>query len=192
MELLNKTIILGSKSPRRKQLLEQAGFKVEVISFDIEENYPGDLDTERIAEYLAIKKAKPCLQMATDDKLIITSDSIVVLDNVVYGKPASYENAVEILKKLSGNVHQVYTGVCIADKFKTITFTERADIKFAILDELEIHYYLEHFKPFDKAGSYGIQDWIGLCKVEWIQGTFSNIMGLPMARLYEIIKKWHD
>ena len=191
MELLNKKLILGSKSPRRKHILEQAGFHVDVVSFDVEEDYPDNLKEDEIAEYLAIKKAQPCLSLCTEDKLIITADSIVVLDGIVYGKPESYEHAVEILSRLSGNVHQVYTGFCIADLHRTKSFTERSDIRFAKLDLDEIHYYLETCKPFDKAGAYGIQDWIGLCKVEWIDGTFSNIMGLPMAKLYEHIKNWH-
>lgn len=190
MELHNKKIILGSKSPRRKQILEDAGFDVEVISFDVQEDYPDTLKENEIAEFLAIKKAQPCLPMAKDQSLVITSDSIVVLNGKVYGKPSSYEDAFEILSALSGNVHQVYTGVCVADPNSTVSFTEKSDIKFAHLEAEEIHYYLENFKPFDKAGAYGIQDWIGLCKVEWIHGTFSNIMGLPMARLYEVIKNW--
>ncbi len=190
MELHNKKIILGSKSPRRKQILEDAGFEVEVISFDVPEDYPDTLKENEIAEFLAVKKAQPCLPMAKDQSLVITSDSIVVLNGKVYGKPSSYEDAFEILSALSGNVHQVYTGVCVADPNSTVSFTEKSDIKFAHLEAEEIHYYLENFKPFDKAGAYGIQDWIGLCKVEWIHGTFSNIMGLPMARLYEVIKNW--
>lgn len=190
MEIHNNKIILGSKSPRRKHILEEAGFFVEVVSFDVSEEYPDTLQEQEIAEFLAIKKAEPCLVLAQDQKLVITADSIVVLDGIVYGKPTSYENAFDILTALSGNVHQVYTGVCVADQHNKVSFTEKSDIKFAVLDAEEIHYYLENYKPFDKAGSYGIQDWIGLCKVEWIQGTFSNIMGLPMARLYEIIKNW--
>lgn len=190
MEILNRKIILGSKSPRRKAILEQAGFQVEVVSFDVEEDYPDTLKEDEIAEYLAIKKAQPCLSLCNDDSIVITADSIVVLDGVVYGKPESFDHAVDILSKLSGNVHQVYTGVCIADNVYKTSFTERSDIRFATLEMDEIHYYLETCKPFDKAGSYGIQDWIGLCKVEWIDGTFSNIMGLPMARLYKEIKNW--
>lgn len=191
MELHNKKIILGSKSPRRKQILEDAGFDVEVVSFDVQEDYPESLKEHEIAEFLAIKKAQPCLHLAKKDNLVITSDSIVVLDGIVYGKPTSYENAFEILTALSGNVHQVYTGVCVAGQNSKVSFTEKSDIKFANLDAEEIHYYLDNYKPFDKAGAYGIQDWIGLCKVEWIHGTFSNIMGLPMAKLYDILKKWH-
>ena len=190
MELRNKKIILGSKSPRRKQILEDAGFNVEVFSFDVPEDYPNTLKENEIAEFLAVKKAQPCLHLAKEQCLVITADSIVVLNGIVYGKPTSYEDAFNILSALSGKVHQVYTGVCVADSNSTVSFTEKSDIKFAHLDAEEIHYYLENYNPFDKAGAYGIQDWIGLCKVEWIHGTFSNIMGLPMAKLYEVIKKW--
>jgi septum formation protein len=124
-----------------------------------------------------------------ENEYLLTADSIVVLDDVIYGKPINKEDAINTLKKLSDQVHIVYTGVCIQSKDKKISFTESAEIKFSILSDEEIEYYLENFQPYDKAGSYGIQDWIGLAKVEWIKGTMSNIMGLPVARVHLELSK---
>ncbi|MBK8699927.1 MAG: septum formation protein Maf [Saprospiraceae bacterium] len=183
-------IILASKSPRRKQILEDAGFVVEVKILEIDEDYPTDLEEHQIAEYIAKKKMIPFHGKVTGNELVVTADSIVVLDGQVFGKPESPAHAFETLQVLSGRIHRVYTGVCLMGKDKEFSFTEMSEIKFAEIDEEEILYYIQQFKPFDKAGSYGIQDWIGLCKVEWIKGTFSNIMGLPMAKLYTLIRTW--
>lgn len=182
-------ILLGSKSPRRKQLLEDAGFDVTVIHIDVPEDYPATLKEEEIAEYLAIKKSEPLKEKIQENQLLITADSIVVLDGMVYGKPEDKNHAVQILETLSGKLHKVYTGVCICNSSKKISFTELSEIKFHELTHEEIEYYLEKHKPYDKAGAYGIQDWIGLCKVEYIKGTFSNIMGLPVAKVYEVMVK---
>jgi septum formation protein len=178
-------ILLASKSPRRKELLENAGFQVTIVHADVEEDYPPTLPTQDIAVFLANKKAAPFITDQADDTVLITADSIVVLDGVVYGKPTSKEDAINTLKMLSGNVHIVYTGVCLYNGKRTVSFTEMSEIKFDNLTDDEIEYYLEKYQPYDKAGSYGIQDWIGLCKVEWINGTFSNIMGLPIAKVYK-------
>lgn len=187
--LSNIEILLGSKSPRRKQLLEDAGFNVRVISLDVPEEYPQTLQEFEIAEYLAVKKAQPLIGFIQKNQFLITADSIVVKDGVVFGKPANKNNAIEILQALSGDTHNVYTGVCISNQSKTQTFTEKSEIKFHHLSQEEIEFYLEKYQPYDKAGSYGIQDWIGLCKVEYIKGTVSNIMGLPIAKVYETIMK---
>jgi septum formation protein len=188
MNLSKIEILLASKSPRRKQLLEIAGFSVSLIDVDVEESYPETLAFEKIAEYLAIKKSEPIEQKnLLDFQILLTADSIVVLDNIVYGKPHSKEDAIHTLQMLSNNIHFVYTGVCIKSKDKTFSFTEKSEIKFANLSDEEIEYYLETSKPYDKAGSYGIQDWIGHTKVEWIKGTMNNIMGLPVRRVYEAI-----
>ncbi len=184
------SIFLASKSPRRKELLENAGFNVTIVFADVEEDYPDTLHEAEIAEFLAIKKASPFINLYAYDGILITADSIVVLDGVVYGKPTSRDNAIYTLQMLSGKIHTVYTGVCIYDGQKQKSFTEAAEIKFSDLTMEEIVYYLDKYQPYDKAGSYGIQDWIGLCKVEYIKGTVSNIMGLPIARVYEEIKKF--
>lgn len=184
-------ILLGSKSPRRKQLLEDAGFDVTVITIDVPEDYPSSLQEYEIAEYLAKKKACPLKENIGKNEVLITADSIVVYDGIVYGKPEDKNDAIQILKKLSGNLHKVYTGVLICNsEGKEISFTELSEIKFHELSHEEIEYYLDKYQPYDKAGAYGIQDWIGLCKVEYIKGTFSNIMGLPVSRVYEAIKQF--
>ena len=181
-------ILLGSKSPRRKQLLEEAGFDVTIITMDVPEDYPSSLQEDEIAEYLAKKKAAPLKENIGKNEILITADSIVVLDGIVYGKPEDKNDAIQILKKLSGNIHKVYTGVLICDATGLeVSFTELSEIKFLDLSHEEIEYYLEKYQPYDKAGAYGIQDWIGLCKVEYIKGTFSNIMGLPVARVYDVL-----
>jgi septum formation protein len=180
-------ILLASKSPRRKELLENAGFEVTVVYADVEEDYPESLATEDIAVFLANKKAAPFIGAMDDNTILITADSIVVLDGIVYGKPTSKTDGANTLKNLSGNIHKVYTGVCLYNGKRTASFTEESEIKFDTLTDEEIDYYLEKYQPYDKAGSYGIQDWIGLCKVEWIKGTFSNIMGLPIAKVYKEI-----
>ncbi len=180
-----KIILLASKSPRRKQLLESLGLKVKLIEIDVEEDYPDSLKTHEVAEFLAKKKAAPYTMSMEENHYLITADSIVVLDDVIYGKPIDRQDAYNTLKKLSGNVHLVYTGVCIKSRKAEISFTEKSEIKFATLSDEEIYFYLDKFEPYDKAGSYGIQDWIGLAKVEWIKGTMSNIMGLPTAETYK-------
>ncbi len=182
------TILLASKSPRRKELLENAGFTVTVVHADVEEDYPESIPIEDIAVFLANKKAAPFITSMAENTILITADSIVVLDNIVYGKPTSKEDAIFTLKKLSGQAHKVYTGVCLYNGYRTTSFTEVSEIKFDALTDDEIEYYIEKYQPYDKAGSYGIQDWIGHCKVEWIKGTISNIMGLPMAKVYKEIK----
>lgn len=184
------SVVLGSKSPRRKEILENAGFDVTIFSADVDESYPENLNENEIAEYLSIKKAEGIYPLLVDkDQFFITADSIVVLDGIVYGKPTSREDALNTLNVLSGKVHKVYTGVCIMYKNKKHSFTELSEIKFDSISREEQEYYIDNYQPFDKAGAYGIQDWIGLCKVEWIKGTFSNIMGLPMAKLYKELMK---
>jgi septum formation protein len=179
------TILLASKSPRRSSLLLDAGYTVSLVDIDVEESYPDDLQAHEVAEYLSIKKNNGYLIPVNNGEVLLTADSIVVLDNVVYGKPNTREEAVDTLTKLSNKVHEVFTGVCLRSSYETKSFTEKAEIKFNTLSEEEIAHYIDTYKPYDKAGSYGIQEWIGLCKVAWIKGTMSNIMGLPMASVYD-------
>jgi septum formation protein len=182
-------IMLASKSPRRKELLELAGYKVTLVHLDVEEDYPETLKTNEIAEFLALKKAAPFeSDTLLPHQYLLTADSIVVLDEIVYGKPVSKHDAINTLTKLSDRIHKVYTGVCIKSNQKTISFTEQSEIKFSTLSLEEINYYLDEYQPYDKAGSYGIQDWIGHCKVEWIKGTMNNIMGLPLRQVYDSIR----
>lgn len=181
----NKKIILASKSPRRSQLLEQAGFSFEIKTKEVEENYPADLPAHDVAPYLAEKKAKECADFLThENEILLTADSVVILDNVIYGKPIDFDDAKNILGKLSGRIHEVVTGVCLLSKNKKRVFFSISKVHFEKVSEEEIDFYLNKYKPYDKAGSYAIQEWIGLCKISKIDGTYSNIMGLPMEIVY--------
>ena len=182
-------VYLASKSPRRQELLLGLGIPFEIISFkDIDESYPLNLPTEKVAEFISLKKAKVYADNIKDDELIITADTIVVCGNEIFGKPKNTQNAIELLRKISGKVHQVITGVTIVCKGKQSSFSVRTDVEFAELVDSEIKYYVEQFRPLDKAGAYGIQEWIGYIGVKNIHGSFYNVMGLPIQRLYEELK----
>lgn len=183
---LNKyNIILGSQSPRRKQLLEGLGLHFTVKTQDTDEKFPENLDKFQIAVYLAELKARAFETEMNENDLIITADTIVWLDDEVLGKPVDYDDAFLILKKLSGKKHEVITGVCIKTKQKSVSFHAITDVCFKKLSDQEIKYYLDNYKPYDKAGAYGVQEWIGYVAVERVDGSFYNVMGLPVQRLYE-------
>jgi len=185
MKIFDKKIILASKSPRRSQLLAQAGFRFELKTKEVEEDYPDDLPADEVAPYLAEKKAMACADfLESDDEVLLASDCVVILDGKIYGKPVDYQDAVRILRELSGRVHQVMTGVCLLSKNKKQVFNEVAHVHMDTLSDEEIHFYVETYQPYDKAGAYAVQEWIGLCKVLKIEGTNSNIMGLPMVSVY--------
>ncbi|MCK5822982.1 MAG: septum formation protein Maf [Bacteroidales bacterium] len=184
-------IILASKSPRRQNLLKELGIDFEIVeNNNVEEIYPEDLTKHDIPVFLAEKKAQGLIGKITDNELIITSDTIVLLDNEVIEKPRDYNHAVKMLNKLSGNKHTVVSGVCISTKQKQVSFSADTDVYFNSLTDDEIKYYLDNYKPFDKAGAYGIQEWIGFIGVEKIEGSYFNVMGLPIHRLYEELKKF--
>lgn len=186
MEIFRKKIILASKSPRRSHLLREAGFDFEIRAKEVDETYPEDLPADEVAPWLAAKKAEECADfLETEDQVLLTADSVVILDEVIYGKPFDYQDGIRILSKLSGRVHKVITGVCLLSKTKKKVFADVAYVHFELLSEEEIRYYLDHYAPFDKAGAYAIQEWIGLCKISKIEGTYSNIMGLPMELVYK-------
>ncbi|MCL3849784.1 MULTISPECIES: Maf-like protein [Parabacteroides] len=184
-------IVLGSNSPRRKELLAglDLEFDVEVIP-GIDESYPDTLPFEDIPLYIARKKAEAYLEKMSDNELLITADTIVATYDRVLGKPADRDEAIEILGYLSGHVHEVVTGVCLSTKKKTVSFSVASAVCFAKLEEEDIIYYVDKYRPFDKAGSYGIQEWIGYIGVEAINGSFYNVMGLPVQRLYQELKKF--
>lgn len=190
MEILNKKIVLASKSPRRSQLLAQAGFRFAVKTEEVDEDYPDTLPAEEVAPFLAEKKAVACAHfLESADEVLLSADSVVILDGKIYGKPTDYQDAVEILGKLSGREHLVVTGVCLLSKSRKRVFHDLSYVQFQHLSPEEIHYYIDHCQPFDKAGAYAIQEWIGLCKIVSIRGSYSNIMGLPMEMLYrELVK----
>jgi septum formation protein len=186
----NYRIILASKSPRRQYLLKELGIDFEIITdTETDESYPPELTKEEIPVYLAEKKAKHALVPIPDKTLLITADTIVWLNGKVINKPAGYSEAVKMLEELSGEVHEVLTGVCLATNKKKNSFYTSTLVYFASLSTDEIKYYVEQYQPYDKAGAYGIQEWIGYIGIERIEGSYFNVMGLPVQELYrEMIK----
>ncbi len=187
---LNKyRIILASNSPRRKELLKDLdiNFDVKVLQC-IDESYPSDTPTELIAERIAHAKAEAYRSLITSNELIITADTIVVLGNKVLGKPHDKDEARTMLRALSGNTHQVITGVSVTTATRQETFSAITHVVFALLDDDEINHYVERYLPLDKAGAYGIQEWIGCMGISHIDGSFYNVMGLPLHRLYSVLK----
>ena len=184
-------VILASNSPRRKELLAGIDVKFEVrVIQDIDESYPSDLPTKNIAEYISRKKAAVYQQQMAPDELIITADTIVVLGDEVMGKPHDEADARRMLRELSGQTHQVITGVTLTTIQKQISFSVETDVTFKALSDSEIDYYVSHYKPFDKAGAYGIQEWIGHIGVTGLQGSYFNVMGLPVQRIYEALRQF--
>lgn len=184
-------VILASNSPRRKKLLAglNIDFEVRVID-DIDESYPSDLDIYDVAEYIACKKAEVYKAGMAEDELLITADTIVSRFDKILGKPDTKEEAVKMLQELSDRVHEVVTGVCLLTKDKKVSFSESSAVSFSKLSEDEIEYYVEKYNPLDKAGAYGIQEWIGYVGVEAINGSFYNVMGLPIQKLYQELKNF--
>lgn len=178
-------IILASKSPRRQQLLNDLGLKFTVQSMDIPEVFPERLGMTDVPIYLAALKAEAFRPQLKTNQLIITADTIVWLDGKVLNKPVDYADGFRMLKELSGKKHQVITGVCLLSTEKKVAFYALTDVWFKELSDEEIHYYLEHYQPYDKAGAYGIQEWIGYVGIHHIEGSFFNVMGLPVQSVYE-------
>jgi septum formation protein len=177
--------ILASQSPRRLSLLREIGLEFEVQVKSIDEFYPPHLQREEIALHVSRKKAEAfSFDELPDNSLLITADTIVWLDGECIGKPEDEEDAINMIAKLSGNVHTVYTGVCLRTSDKFHSFYVSTDVRFRKLDINEIRFYVEKYKPLDKAGAYGIQEWIGYVGVERIEGSYFNVMGLPVQRLY--------
>jgi septum formation protein len=184
-----KRLILGSQSPRRKQLLASAGFEFEVRVSNEPEDYPAEMSLPTIPTYLAEKKARALLPTLQADEVLICADSVVIWQGELLGKPDDLEHAKQIVRKLSGSTHEVITGVCVMTQNSVQTFAELTKVTFKPLTEAEIAYYIEKDRPLDKAGSYGIQDWIGFIGVSGIEGCFYNVMGLPISRLYDVLKE---
>lgn len=203
-------LILASNSPRRKELLAGLGIPYDVLVIKgIDESYPDDLPANEVAEYIARKKAKAYegqrskvksqrqnssektsdLRPSTFDSILLTADTIVVCDGEILGKPRDAEDACSMLRKLSGKTHQVYTGYCLQKGEKTVSGTVCSDVTFKELSDEEINHYVNEYKPFDKAGAYGIQEWIGYIGITGIRGSYYNVMGLPVQRIYEELKK---
>lgn len=190
LENLNKyEIVLASNSPRRKELLQRMGvnFKVRTL-FGIDESYPDSLRGEDIVCYISRNKAKAYQSSMAPNELLITADTIVYVDGEVMGKPKNAEQAKEMLHKLSGKTHQVITGVTIVTAKRTENFGLTSQVKFTNITDEEINFYVDNYLPFDKAGAYGIQEWIGIVAVEEIKGSYFNVVGLPVQRLYQKLK----
>lgn len=179
-------VILASNSPRRRELLAGLGLQFEVrVLADIEENYPPTLPATQIAKYIAHKKAEANRTIMAKNEMIITADTIVVVDDMVMGKPADDADAIRMLSTLSGKTHKVITGVCITTLNKQTVFDVTTGVTFKTLTDEEINYYITHFHPTDKAGAYGIQEWIGYIGVTGLEGSYYNVMGLPVQRIYD-------
>lgn len=183
-------VVLASNSPRRKELMTGLGVDYVVKTLpDVDESYPDTLRGEEIPAYISREKADAYQSMIEPDELLITADTIVWLDGEVLGKPKNREDAVHMLRKLSGASHQVITGVCLTTKEWQKCFTATTDVTFASLTEEEIVYYVDKYAPMDKAGAYGVQEWIGFIGVESISGSYFNVMGLPIQKLYKELKR---
>jgi septum formation protein len=183
-------IVLGSASPRRRELLSSLGLDFEVVDPDIEEECPPGIPPEETAVYLALEKAASLSIATGSHKILITADTIVLCDNTILPKPRGREEAVRFLRLLSGRRHSVITGVCISSGERRRTFSAETVVTFCEIDDEEIDYYVDTFKPYDKAGAYGIQEWIGFVAMERIEGSYFNVMGLPVNRLYRELKNF--
>ncbi len=180
-------LLLASNSPRRKELLSQLGYDFEVVKIDVDESYPSDLKPHEIAEYVSAKKAKAF--DVNENEILLTSDTIVALDQKILLKPKDENEAFEMIKSLSGKVHQVYTAFTLKTVDSEISKTSKTDVEFSEISDEEIKFYIKTYKPFDKAGSYGIQEWLGMTKIKNIFGSFYSVMGLPVDLVYEELKK---
>ncbi len=178
-------LILASQSPRRHQMLKELGLDFKIQTKDVEEVYPDHLKGEEIPVYLAKLKAEAFVLDMNEKELVITADTIVCVDDMVLGKPKDRDDAVNMLKTLSGRSHQVISGVCLKSKEKEATFSTTTHVHFKELSMEEINYYIDNYKPFDKVGAYGIQEWIGFVGIDGIEGSYFNVVGLPIQRLYQ-------
>mgnify|MGYP002548774208 FL=1 len=185
----NYKLILASASPRRQQLMKDAGFTFEVRLKNVEEKYPQELHLENVPEYLSKVKASAFREELKADEVLITADTVVYIHDRILGKPADRKEAISMLQKLSGNRHLVVTGVSVTTRTEQLSFSSRTDVFFKHLSNEEIEFYVDTYKPFDKAGAYGIQEWIGYIGIERIEGSFYNVMGLPIQKLYETLRK---
>lgn len=182
-------IILASKSPRRQELLRGMGMEFSILTKETDESFPSEMPLDEVPKYLSLQKS---LAFSDDelpaDYLLITSDTVVICEGEILGKPKDREDAARMLSLLSGKTHHVVTGVTVRSAEKTESFAVRSNVTFAQLDDEEINYYIEHCKPFDKAGAYGIQEWIGYVGISGLEGSFYNVMGLPTRKLYQCLK----
>lgn len=182
------TYILASQSPRRKQLLSWAEVEFDILIPDTDESFPPDSTPAKAAEYIAAQKAEAVLPQLGNEQTVIAADTIVVLNNEIIGKPANREEAIATLTKLSGQTHSVVTGVCIKSKSKSIIFSDITQVQFHFLTQEQIIFYVDKYQPYDKAGAYAIQEWIGVVGIRCINGDFYNVMGLPVSRVVQALQ----
>ena len=188
LSTMNNKIILASKSPRRQELLRLMDLDFRIVLKDVDESYPDGLSPEEIAVYIAKKKAEAFDEMVTDE-VVLTADTIVSIGDKILGKPDNEEHAVEMLNLLSGSTHQVITGVCLFYKQEYHSFFDVSDVTFRHMSDEEIRHYVSKYKPMDKAGSYGIQEWVGVTGIVKINGSYTNVVGLPTEKLYQALLK---
>ena len=182
-------IILASKSPRRQELLKGIGLPFAVLTKDVDESFSSEMPVYDVAPYLSYKKAKAFEENELPENyMVITADTVVIVGDTILGKPKDAEEARNMLRLISGKKHSVVTGVTVHTKEKTKTFSVTSKVSFDVLDENEIDYYVNNYKPFDKAGSYGVQEWIGYIGVNCVEGSYFNVMGLPTQKLYQMLK----
>tara|TARA_R110001592_G_scaffold276441_4_gene543547 strand:- start:1366 stop:1932 length:567 start_codon:yes stop_codon:yes gene_type:complete len=177
-------LILASKSPRRQELLRSLEVDFEIRTKEVDESFPATIPVNEVAEYLAVKKSQ-AIEDLKENELVITSDTTVLNEGKILNKADNAEEAFEMIRSLSGKTHQVITGVCLRSSTKKVSFSETTKVTFRALEKAEIEHYIQNYKPFDKAGAYGIQEWIGMVGIEKIEGDFYNVMGLPLHRLYK-------
>jgi septum formation protein len=189
-QLKGYKIVLASGSPRRQQFLKELDANFEVRLKEVDEIYPDTLQGSDITDYLAELKAAALEETLTDDEILITSDTIVWHENKALGKPTDYEDAFEMLRSLSGKTHEVITSVCIKNAGKSETFNDTTRVTFNALTDAEIKYYLDNYRPYDKAGSYGIQEWIGLVAIARIEGSYATVVGLPVDKVYQHLSRF--
>jgi septum formation protein len=185
----SRPLILASSSPRRQYLMKEAGFTFRAQSPDIDESFPSDLDIRAVPKYLAKKKAK-VFETSITDEIVISSDTVVILKDEILNKPLNRKEAIEMLRKLSGQTHTVITAVCLFSKEKTDCFDDYTEVTFKLLTQEEIEFYVDTYQPYDKAGAYGAQDWIGLVAIEKINGSYFNVMGMPMHLVYNHLQNF--
>jgi septum formation protein len=189
MKTINRPIILASSSPRRQYLLSEIGLTFTIEKPEVDESFPSTMPLDQVPRYLALKKAE-YFRLRMKDEIIITADTVVILGNRILNKPSDRTEAIEMLTALSGKTHLVVTGVCILSKEKEETFDDTTEVTFKKLIPQEIEFYVDHYKPFDKAGAYGAQDWIGMVAIEKIVGSYFNVMGLPVHLVHQHLQHW--
>ncbi len=185
-------VMLASKSPRRQDLLRAAHIDFKLIDVNVEEIYPPDMKVELVPEFLAKKKAEAAMPLLEEGHIILAADSVVILNGEIYGKPENRLDAIAMTTMLAGHHHTVITGVFLCDHHNGFGFSEFTEVWIEEMSTEEIEYYVDHFIPLDKAGSYGIQDWIGWARVSRIEGSYANVMGLPVHKVYDILKNWKE